>query len=111
MTIKEFISLTQSDAKLMKALDTEKPEGFDAFVEFARKYGYSIEAEELDEITLSNVIGGMIPITEPSAKTGLCWHTGCKGQILNVGNLFRYCECERCHETHYWLWDFDYYTT
>ena len=111
MTVREFIMLTKNDAELMKALDAEKPEGLAAFVEFAKRHGCEIETEELKDAALSDVVGGMIPIQEPNAKAGLCWHTGCDGQILNVGDPFHDCECSKCHETHYWLWGFDYYTT
>lgn len=111
MTINEFILLTKKDAALMKALDTEKPDGVEEFVEFARRHGCDIGPEELTDAALADVVGGMIPNTNPNAKTGMCWHTGCGGEILNIGNPFRYCECKTCHETHYWLWDFDYYTT
>lgn len=111
MTIRDFIYLTKEDAELMKALDAEKPEGLKAFAEFAKRHGCDIEPEELTDAALSDVVGGMIPIQEPNAKAGICRHTGCGGEILNVGNLFRDCECKICHETHYWLWGFDYYTT
>ena len=111
MTVKEFILLTKSNTDLMKALDTEKPDGFDAFVGFARRHGYNIDPVELDDKALSDVIGGFVPIPGIDMKNGLCWHKGCDGQILYVGNLFHDCECEKCHETHYWLWGFDYYTT
>lgn len=110
MTVKEFISLTRKDAVLMKALDAEKPEGLEAFVAFARRHGCNIDLKELDDIALSDVTGGHFAATMSTPKVGECRHTGCGGRILNVGNLFHDCECNMCHETHYWLWDFDYYT-
>lgn len=111
MTVKEFISLTKNDAELMKAFNAEKPEGVDALIEFARKHGYDIDRTAVDDAALSDAVGGAIPNIPPSVKNGLCWHKGCDGLILYVGNPFHDCECEKCHETHYWLWKFDYYTT
>ncbi len=111
MTVKEFISLTKTDAALMKALDTEKPDGLEAFVEFARRHGCEIDPGEVDDAVLSDVVGGFVPNLPPETKSGACWHTGCDGQIMNVLNPFKSCECAKCHEVHYWLWGFDYYTT
>ena len=111
MTFREFITLAKNDADLLKVLDAEKPEGCAAFIDFARRHGYSIESEELDDAALADVVGGVVPNNPPNAKVGLCWHTGCGGSILHVGNPFRSCVCEKCGETHYWLWSFDYYTT
>ena len=110
MTIAEFIETVKNDAALSGALEAEKPEGAKAFIEFAKKHGYEIGHGEIDESELCGITGGLVPPEGTSMKTGLCRHTGCGGVILNVMDLFHSCECEKCHETHYWLWSFDYYT-
>ena len=110
MTVREFISLTGSDASLKRALDAEKPEGLEAFVGFARRHGCNVDPNELDETALSDVTGGSFAITVGFSKAETCRHAGCGGEILHVGDPFHSCECSRCRENHYWLWDFDYYT-
>ena len=37
-------------------------------------------------------------------------HNNCGGIILNAGNLFANCKCNKCGTEHYWLFQFDYTT-
>ena len=65
------------------------------------------ELTELNEEELSEVSAGTAFTAGTYSFTNLI-HNNCGGVIHNVGNPFSSCYCDKCGETHYWHFSFDY---
>lgn len=62
---------------------------------------------ELNEDELKEVVAGTA-FTCGTYSFSIFIHANCGGNILHVGNPFASCYCDKCGETHYWLYSFDY---
>ena len=62
---------------------------------------------ELNEEELKEVTAGMAYGAGTYAYTVFI-HKNCGGEIMNVGNPFSSCYCDKCGETHYWHYSFEY---
>ncbi len=111
MTLKEFIKLAKNDKELSASLEAEAPADMKSMTALAKRHGYEITCDELDEAELSNVAAGFHHTlhTEKPSVDGKYYHRGCDGEILNAGNPFSDCVCSKCGETHYFLLSFDSY--
>lgn len=64
--------------------------------------------KELSEDELREVTAAAFAIVMPAGPICEYVHNGCGGHIRNVGNPFASCFCDKCGETHYWHFSFDY---
>lgn len=65
------------------------------------------ELVELNEEELKDVAAGLAYSAGTYAYSVFI-HSNCGGEIMNVGNPFSSCYCNRCGERHYWHFSFDY---
>ena len=83
--------------KTIKKINANKNEAKDS----DKKTG-EVNDEEMKKVTAGTAYGG--------GTYAYCTfiHKNCGGEIMNVGNPFSSCYCDKCGETHYWHWSFDF---
>ncbi len=72
-----------------------------------RKKKRIISGKSITDEEAENVTGGTA-FTAGTYAFSVYIHKNCGGEILNVGNPFSSCVCNKCGETHYWHYSFDY---
>lgn len=91
----KFDEISRSISGLNKAEQREKADSIDR------------ELSELTEDELKDVAAGTA-FSAGSYAYSVFIHSNCGGEIMNVGDPFSSCYCNKCGETHYWHYSFDY---